>query len=271
MGMLGATVEQLEEGKKYRSPSPSSPPRASLFTGCIMDGLFSHVHRATERALVANEVALAHVAGQGCCGALHAHTGQHEKALELARANVRAFSVIPDAQIVVNSAGCGAILKEYGVLLAGDPLEAEARAFSERVKDVSEVLVQCGPRTGETVRMRVAYDPPCHLLHAQRVDDAPLRVLQSIPGLELIGYADSDQCCGSAGSYSLTESALSRSVLERKIQALTDAGPDLVASGNPGCIMQIGAGLAARRSSVRVVHPVEILDLSYRRDAGYDG
>jgi glycolate oxidase iron-sulfur subunit len=235
-----------------------------------MDGLFAHVHRATERTLVANGISITPVVGQGCCGALHAHSGQIEKARDLARANVRAFAALPQVPVVVNSAGCGAILKEYGELLTGDPLEGEARELAERVRDVSEVLAQLGPREGAAVRLLVAYDPPCHLLHAQRVAEEPVQVLQSVPGLELLTVGDADQCCGSAGSYSLTEAALSRSILDRKISALIEAQPDLVATGNPGCIMQIGAGLRAAGSSISVAHPVELLDLSYRR-AGFYG
>ncbi len=283
MAMLGAT-RQLEvsdngrrepEGAAQRprlttQPVDDRPPSASLFTGCIMDGLFSHVHRATERTLIAHNISMIPVRSQGCCGALHAHSGQHEKARELARHNVRAFAAHPDVPVVVNSAGCGAILKEYGELLSGDSLQGEALEFSRRVQDVSEVLARLSPRRGAPIRIRVAYDPPCHLLHAQRVADPPLQLLQSIPEIELVGHRDSDQCCGSAGSYSLTESVLSRLVLDCKVKDLIDAGPDVVASGNPGCIMQIGAGLRAAGSTIPVVHPIEVLDLSYRRAGFYD-
>ncbi len=277
-GMLAAT-NRLHRGRQGSNVQPrqvtaqasAATHTCSLFTGCIMDGLFGHVHRATERVLVANGYALAPVHDQTCCGALHAHTGQIEKARRLARSNVRAFSVTPDSTIVVNSAGCGAILKEYGELLVEDPLEAEARRFSERVRDVTEVLAKAGPLAGASIRLRVAYDAPCHLLHAQRVVDAPRKVLEAIPGLELVAHADSDHCCGSAGSYSLTQSTLSGSVLDRKIGALSGAAPDMVTSGNPGCVMQIGAGLICAGSGVQVVHPVELLDLSYERAGFYVG
>lgn len=269
-GMLAAS-RQLDgnvDAPGAFAPSSSSP--AHLFTGCIMDGLFSHVHDATERTLKANGLEPVPLPGQVCCGALHAHSGQHDEARELARKNVLAFGSVSEGPVIVNSAGCGAILKEYGDLLAGDPLESEARAFASRVVDVAEALAQSGPRQGANVRARVAYDAPCHLLHAQGVADAPRQVLQAVPGLELVHHSGSDQCCGGAGSYTLTERRLSSAVLDRKVASLLQSEPDFVATGNPGCIMQIGAGLMAAGSSVQVVHPVEILDMSYQRAGLYD-
>jgi glycolate oxidase iron-sulfur subunit len=235
-----------------------------------MEGLLSHVHAATCRTLEANGYRVSRITGQVCCGALHAHAGQRAHAIELARRNVQAFAKEPDSIIAVNSAGCGAILKEYGELLAGDPLEQHAAALAARVRDVSELLADRGPREGNPVRMRVVYDPPCHLLHAQGIADAPLAVLRAVPGLEHVTHADAEMCCGSAGSYSFTQSALSRAVLDRKVANILAAEPDIVATGNPGCIMQIGAGIAAVGSKLSVVHPIEILDRSYAR-AGYYG
>ena len=284
LGMLGATAAwpdgrraggpTLSRGKmRYGGVAAQRSPDTRLgilFTGCIMEGLFPHVHRATQRTLTANGFDFAAVTSQVCCGALHAHTGQHARALELARTNVAAFAANPDAFVVVDSAGCGAMLKEYGRLLAGDPLEAEAVALSRRVQDVCELLAEAGPREGAKIRLRVAYDPPCHLLHAQGIQEEPLQVLNSVPGLECVQPRAAELCCGSAGSYSLTETVLSRTVLTQKIATLREVEPDLVASGNPGCIMQIGAGLAAIGSEVRVVHPVEILDWSYQEAGMYD-
>jgi glycolate oxidase iron-sulfur subunit len=184
--------------------------------------------------------------------------------------NVAAFAAYPDAIVAVNSAGCAAMLKEYGRLLTGDPLESEAVALSGRVQDVCELLAEAGPREGAKIRLRVAYDPPCHLLHAQGIQEAPLRILNSVPGLECVQPRAAELCCGSAGTYSLTETVLSRAVLTQKTAALREVEPDLVASGNPGCIMQIGAGLAVHGSELRVVHPVEILDWSYQEAGVYD-
>lgn len=281
-GMLAATRPLSLEGEKepgtniegrFASPPPpteGAAPSVTLFEGCVMSGLLSHVHKATERTLVANGFSLSSASTQVCCGALHTHAGQREKALELARQNVRAFAENPQSVIAVNSAGCGAMLKDYGKLLAGDPLEKEALVFASRVRDVSELLADEGPRQGKPVRLRVAYDPPCHLHHAQGITDAPLSVLNAVPGIERVVHADSEMCCGSAGSYSFTQSALSRAVLDRKVSSILASEPDIVATGNPGCIMQIGAGLKAAGSKLAVVHPVELLDRSYARAGFYE-
>lgn len=277
MGMLAAT-KPLDDGsdarKRWRrrgatpAVAPASPSTtASVFKGCIMDGLFGHVHAATERVLRAHGWDVQSVSGAGCCGALHAHAGQHDAAVALARANVEAYAGARSHTIVVNSAGCGALLKDYDRLLSGDP---DAAALAARVRDVTEVLAESGPREGGRLSLRVAYDPPCHLLHAQGVADAPHKILNAIPGLTLVEHEDAELCCGSAGSYSLTERTLSRSILDRKIAALTAAAPDVVATGNPGCAMQIGAGLIAVGYSAPVLHPVELLDRSYRRAGYYD-
>jgi glycolate oxidase iron-sulfur subunit len=214
------------------------------------------------------------VPGQGCCGALHAHAGLHQEAVALARANVAAFARVPEAAIVVNAAGCGAMLKEYPRLLAGDAAFAgspeKAVAWTSRVADVTEALALAGPRPGAALPLTVAYDPPCHLLHAQRVAEAPLQVLDAIPGLRRVAHQEAELCCGSAGSYSLAEPELSRAVLDRKVAALTAGKPDVIATGNPGCAMQIGAGLRAAGCDRPVVHPVELLDRSYAL-AGYYG
>jgi glycolate oxidase iron-sulfur subunit len=236
-----------------------------------MEGLFSHVNEATARTLAANGYAITRAPGQGCCGALYAHAGEHERAQELARANVAAFAAAaPDAVIAVNSAGCGAALKEYSHLLADDPLAAEAKRFAARVKDVSELLAARGPRPGAPLPLTVAYDPPCHLLHAQRIAREPSAVIDAIPGIRRVSHAEAELCCGSAGIYSLLEPELSRAVLERKIEAIKVAAPDVVATGNPGCAMQIGAGLRAAGLRTPVVHPVELLDHSYRAAGLYD-
>jgi glycolate dehydrogenase iron-sulfur subunit len=241
-----------------------------VFRGCIMEGLFSHVNQATSRTLAANGYQVVDVRGQGCCGALHAHAGLHKEAKELARINVRAFATAPDATIAVNSAGCGAAMKEYGRLLNDDPLAAAARDFAARTKDISELLSARGPRAGGELKLRVAYDAPCHLLHAQRVARDPVALLDAIPGVSRTAHVESEMCCGSAGIYSLLEPELSRAVLARKTRALIDATPDVVATGNPGCAMQLGAGLRAEGSHIPVVHPVELLDRSYQAAGWYD-
>jgi glycolate oxidase iron-sulfur subunit len=224
-----------------------------------MEGLFSHVHGATIRTLGVNGYRVEAPGGQVCCGALHAHAGLLEAARELARRNLEAFGDGGEP-IVVNSAGCGALLKDYGHLLPDDPA---ASRFAARVRDVTELLADAGPVSATHPGARVAYDPPCHLLHAQRVADAPLKVLRSIVGLTLVAVPDAEKCCGSAGLYTVIEPELSKSVLAAKAARISDAGPDLVLTGNPGCIMQIGAGLAATSRPIPVRHPVEVLDQAY--------
>ena len=164
----------------------------------------------------------------------------------------------------MNSAGCGAILKDYGHLVG----DAPAHALAARVRDVTELLADRGPRPGAPLDRRVAYDPPCHLLHAQRVAEAPQRLLGAIPVLQLVATPDAAQCCGSAGLFTLVEPAMSRAVLAPKLATLQEAAPQVVATGNPGCLMQLGAGLAAAGIAAVARHPVELLDESYRA-AGY--
>ena len=224
-----------------------------------MNGLFSHVHDATVRTLGVNGVAVGETLGQGCCGALHAHAGLTDDARALARANIAAFAG-GDIPIVVNSAGCGAMLKEYGHLLPDDPA---ATAFAARVRDVTELLAERGPAPGAALDLRIAYDPPCHLLHAQGVAEPPRRVLGAVPGAVLVETPGASRCCGSAGLYGLVQPELSRTVLAAKLEELRAAAPDVVATGNPGCQLQIGAGLAAAGIAVDVRHPVELLDRSY--------
>jgi glycolate oxidase iron-sulfur subunit len=277
MGMLAATkrvgrrrtkTDRDGRGKHTRSvpvrPRPS--PSVLLFRGCVMDGLFSHVHDATIRTLEVNGYAAREVPGQVCCGALHAHAGLREEASALARVNVAAFGD-GNEPIVVNSAGCGALMKDYGHLLdnpTGEEGGGRGEKFAARVRDVTELLAEGGPVAGAPLDLSVAYDPPCHLLHAQRVADPPHRLFAAIPVLRLVATADAALCCGSAGLYTLLEPEMSRAVLAPKLEALRRAAPQVVATGNPGCLMQIGAGLRAARITADVCHPVELLDESYR-------
>jgi glycolate oxidase iron-sulfur subunit len=257
----------------YDADSPPSRDRVALLEGCVMDGLYAETNRATARVLTVNGFAVIGAPGQRCCGALHAHAGDLEGARALARANIAAFERSGADRVAVNSAGCGAMCKEYGHLLAGDPAWAErAAALSVRVRDVSELLVEAGPAPAGAAGtpVRVAYDAPCHLLHAQRVADAPLRVLGAAGPVELVPLNGAEQCCGSAGIYGLLQPAISRAVLEPKLRSIVEAGVALVATGNPGCLMQIGAGLRKARIEARVVHPVDLLDAAYAR-SGADG
>ncbi len=273
MGMLAATKPTdgwtvgRSDGKTLASQShgPTVRPSVALFRGCVMDGLFSHVHDATIRVLQVNGFEVREVTGAGCCGALHAHAGLKDEARVLAAANIAAFA--GSDPIVVNSAGCGALLRDYGHLCKHDP---GAVAFGTRVRDVTEVLASRpgGIVPGAPLDRHVAYDPPCHLLHAQRVAEPPLQLFNAIPVMRLERTPEADRCCGSAGLYTLVEPEMSRTVLAPKLDELRQAAPQVVATGNPGCTMQIGAGLAASGLDIAVVHPVELLDQSYFA-AGY--
>jgi glycolate oxidase iron-sulfur subunit len=253
---------------EYDAHGDGSRGTFALLRGCVMEGLFTSANRATERTLVANDYTAVAAPDQHCCGALHAHAGDLETARVLARRNIAAFETSGAEYVVTNAAGCGALLKEYGHLLADDPeWSARAADFSLRARDASELLAAAGPRVGAPLAHRVTYDAPCHLQHAQRVATAPLRVLDAIPGLERVALADSDQCCGSAGIYNLLEPALSAAVLAPKIAHIELTGASLVATGNPGCLMQIGAGMRRAGHSARTIHPVELLDASYAAQA----
>jgi glycolate oxidase iron-sulfur subunit len=239
----------------------------AFFEGCIMPELFGPTHEATIRVLERNGVAICLPRRQTCCGALHIHEGEIARALDLARRNIDAFETDGADFIVTNAAGCGAMLKEYGQLLKGDPAYAErASAFSHRVKDISEFLdmLEIGAGMGR-LELKVTYDDPCHLLHAQGIRSAPRNLLRRIPGIEFVEMRDSERCCGSAGIYNIMQPALASQILGEKIANIERTGASVVATGNPGCLLQIEAGLRARKLAIRVVHPVELLDEAYRR------
>jgi glycolate oxidase iron-sulfur subunit len=245
--------------------------RTGILEGCVQAGLLGRVNRATERVLEVNGFKPVPVPGQGCCGALHAHTGDLEGARRLARRNILAFEEAGVEVIVVNAAGCGAAMKEYPHLLAEDSeYRARAVALASRVRDVSEVLGYAEIAVGALVELTVTYDAPCHLLHAQRISEQPIVLLASVPGVTLVPLAGSDECCGGAGLYGITHPDLGERIGRDKVEAVKATGARVVATPNPGCMMQIGAGLMATGSDVRVVHPVELVDESYRR-GGYYG
>ena len=272
MGMLAATTpkggNRRQQAAMIDRSRPLPPVAALLFRGCVMDGLFAHVHDATIRTLAVNGYRVREVTGQVCCGALHAHAGLVDEARALARANVAAFGD-GDESIVVNSAGCGALMKEYGHLVGN----AASERFGSRVRDVTELLAgdaMRGPIAGAPLDVHVAYDPPCHLLHAQGVAVPPVKLFAAIPLLELVLVPGAAECCGSAGLFTLLEPEMSRAVLASKIERLRAAAPQVVATGNPGCQMQIGAGLRAAGIAAPVRHPVELLDEAYRTAGRYE-
>jgi glycolate oxidase iron-sulfur subunit len=243
--------------------------KVGVLDGCVQRWLFAPTNAATVRVLQVNGCRVERVPGQGCCGALHAHGGDLAAARALARRNVDVFGRSGVDLIVVNAAGCGAAMKEYGHLLADDPEYADrARALAARVRDVSEVLAERGPVTGTALPLRATYDAPCHLAHAQRVTRPPRTVLEAIPGLALEPLEGEEECCGGAGIYGLTHDELGGRIGRDKSAAVRRTGADLVVTANPGCAMQIGAWLRLEGSRARVAHLVEVLDESYRR-AGY--
>jgi glycolate oxidase iron-sulfur subunit len=263
MAMLAST-EGAARPRAYTAAGDGTRGSVALLVGCVMEGLLTETNRATERTLTMNGYAMVDARGQRCCGALHAHAGDLREARKLARVNIAAFDHSGTQYVCANAAGCGAMMKEYAHLLADDEKWSErAASFSARVRDVSELLVAAGPRRGGPVREKVTYDAPCHLLHAQRVAEPPLAVLRAIPEMELVPLEGAEHCCGAAGIYNLVEPDTSNTVLEPKLRNIAASGAELVATGNPGCLMQIGAGL--RRSSIaaRAVHPVDLLDRSY--------
>ena len=269
-GRVGFAFAMLESTRPVftgrRAPEPRAARRGSvaLLEGCVMEGLFAHTNQATSRVLERNGYQPVPARGQQCCGALHAHAGDDSRARALARRNVAVFEQSGADFIAVNAAGCGAMMKEYGHLLRDDPTWAEQAArMSARVRDISELLVAAGPEPGGRLPLRVTYDAPCHLHHAQRVVDAPLAVLRAIPGVDLVPLADAERCCGGAGIYNLVEPETSAAVLDPKLKNIEATEAALVVTGNPGCHMQIGAGLIRAGARARCVHPVDLLDRAY--------
>ena len=261
--MLDATRVPVAR-RPYIARGDGTRGTVALLEGCVMNGMYRDTNAATERTLTVNDYRCVGADGQQCCGALHAHAGDLDAARTLARRNVAAFERTGAEYIVSNAAGCGAMLREYAHLLADDADWADrAASVSARARDVSELLAAAGPKRGGELRASVTYDAPCHLLHAQRIAAPPLQVLAAIPGLMLAPLTDAEYCCGAAGIYNLLEPDTSAAVLSPKLRHIAATGAGLVATGNPGCLMQIGAGLSRSGSDVRVVHPIDLLDASY--------
>ena len=248
---------------RYRAPAPPPAPRArvALLLGCVMRVAYGDVHTAAARVLSRQGIAVIDALGQTCCGALHAHAGERGDARVLARRNIAAFEAAAVDAIVVDAAGCGAQLKGYGALLADDDAWRErAAVFAAKVRDVNEYLAEvAGQRLGR-LDLRATYQDPCHLAHAQGIRMQPRDLLSRIHGLELLEMADADVCCGSAGSYNLTQPEYADRLLARKVDAILATGARAVISANPGCMLQLEAGLRARGSQLPVLHVVEVLD-----------
>ena len=238
---------------------------AFLHTGCIMPFAFAQTHRATVRMLGRGNLTVIVPRAQTCCGAIAIHAGDMDFARELAKQNIEAFERSGADVYIVNAAGCGSALKEYGDLFAGDfDWSTRASAFSSRVRDITEVLdaLNLGSPS-RTLDAKVTYQEPCHLVHAQRVAAPPRRLLAGIPGLHFVELEESAVCCGSAGIYNLTEPVMAARLGRRKVEAIARTGASIVATANPGCAMQIAAGLREARYSAEVKHVVELLDDAY--------
>ena len=240
--------------------------RVGFIPGCIMNQVFTETNLSTIRVLAENGCEVITPRKQTCCGALHLHNGLRDFATSLAKRNIDAFANEGLDAIVINSAGCGAALKEYGVLLEGDAAYAEKAAeFSHKMRDISEFLaeIEMIPPTGE-IPLRVTYDEPCHLLHGQSVKLQPRQILKAIPGIELIELTEAEWCCGSAGIYNITQPELSQEILERKMAHIAETKADIVATGNPGCLLQIQLGIQKHGLPMKVMHPINLLDLAYQ-------
>ncbi|HET9476500.1 MAG TPA: (Fe-S)-binding protein, partial [Dehalococcoidia bacterium] len=245
-------------------PEGKPAKRVGFLTGCIMPLAYGRVHRATVRVLARNGCEVIAPPAQACCGALHAHNGDERTARGLARRNVDAFLEADVDAIVINSAGCGAAMKEYGDLLPGNE---RARRFSALVKDVHEFLLEL-PLEPPVSRMdiTVTVQDSCHLAHAQRLARAPREVLAQITGLRIVDMPHADRCCGSAGVYSLTQPEMSLQILDSKMAEVESTGAGVIATANPGCMAQLEAGARRRNLPRRVVHVIELLDEAYRAE-----
>ena len=238
----------------WHKPKGQSRGKVGLFTGCVMEPIFGRINRATLQLLLANGFEVFVPAAQKCCGALLVHAGLPDDAAKVARENTKAFAEVDF--VVNNSAGCGCAMREYGELLGDDA----GRAFAAKCRDVSEFLAERGlVATPARCESKVAYDDPCHLCHGQKVRTQPRELLAKVPGIALVQHERPEDCCGSAGIYNMLQPELAQDIGARKAEALCAAKPDLVATGNPGCMMQIAAHLKAAGSNARVVHPVELL------------
>ncbi len=242
-----------------RSLVPEGPERgtAVLLTGCVADAAFSGTNRATAVLLQRAGLRVVVPDSQRCCGALALHLGDDARARRLARAVVGEVAGIAADWIVPAAAGCGAMLRDYGEVLEGMP---EAALVAGRARDPLELLAELGlPPAARGLRATVAVHDPCHLVHGQGVRDQVRRLLGGIPGVRLVELEESDVCCGSAGTYNLTEPAMAGRLLERKLDRIAASGADVIAAANPGCLLQIRAGVALRGLAVRVEHPIDLL------------
>jgi glycolate oxidase iron-sulfur subunit len=272
LGDLAQLAPSAEPPFFFRQIGKTFPPhgarryRVAFLAGCVANVLFARLNEATVRVLQRNGCEVVISEGQGCCGALHVHGGLREDARKLARRNIDAVPAGEFHAIVTNAAGCGSTLKEYGELLAEDPVYAKkAGEFAARMMDITEFLASIElNRDMGPVDATVTYQDSCHLAHGQRIRTAPRQLLASVPGLTFREMAASDVCCGSAGVYNIEQSEMAMRILAHKMESVNSSGARIVATANPGCLLQLQAGVRLHGSGQRVMHVVEILDLAYR-------
>lgn len=263
-------AQTTPNGQEYAPLASALHERVALFAGCVMSTVFPDTNRATIRVLALNGCAVVVPAAQQCCGALAVHAGSLDQARALARQNIAAFEASGATAVIVNAAGCGSALKEYGRLLEADVLWAQrATTFAGKVHDIAEWLGarhQAGTLNTSlhALPWHVTYQEPCHLAHAQGITQQPRQLLRAIPELELVEMAESKLCCGSAGVYNLTHPAMADQLAARKLANIVATGAEVVVTANPGCYLQLRASLLRAGQHIRVMHLVDLLDVAYR-------
>ena len=283
LGLLKLLPEKLRRMQRLLPPlKPRGPElpevlpavgeqraRVALFTGCVADAMFPHVNHATARVLQLNGCEVVVPSGQACCGAIHYHSGAGEQALDLAEQNVAAFDAESVDAVIINVAGCGSMLKDYAhaaqELRPQDAaLTQRLGAFADKVQDVAEFLSQLGLRKpSKPIAIKATYHDACHLAHAQQIREQPRSLLSQVPGLEMTPLAESDICCGAAGSYNLMEPAMADRLGARKRRHIEATGAEAVICGNAGCTLQIASELRRQGHDIPVLHPVEVLAAAY--------
>ena len=270
---LGRLVTMLPRLEKPAPPLPDFLPavgkrraRVALFTGCVGDVMFRHTHWATARVLTQNGCDVVVPQSQVCCGAIHFHAGESPPARDLADKNIGAFDISSVDAVIVNVAGCGSMLKDYGHHWHDDGQAARER-FAAKVKDCSDFLDELGLVTPQgDINITATYHDACHLAHAQKVREQPRNLLKKIPGLKLIDLPESDLCCGAAGTYNLTEPEMAERLGRRKLDNIRRTGARVVVTANAGCLLQIARQARMEGETLKIVHPMDLLDLSYRHE-----
>ena len=271
---LGRLVTLLPKLAKPEEPLPAFLPakgrrraRVALFTGCVADVMFRSTNWATARVLQENGCDVVVPQTQACCGAIHLHAGASEPAQQLADANVDAFKVDDVDAVLINVAGCGSMLKDYGHHWHDERAD-ERQRFAAKVRDISEFLDELGLITPPgSLPVTATYHDACHLAHAQKVREQPRRLLERIPGLKLVELPESDLCCGAAGTYNLTEPEMAERLSRRKLKNILSTGARVVVTANAGCLLQIAREARMQGEVLKIVHPIDLLDLAYRQES----